>query len=106
MLVKVTHPMVKFLKENSKFKDLYSFSYEEINQELYQLHVDSNIWNNEIDYNPRTNKMKFIKVTYPDGYYACPKCITTKDLNKCLMGFSGKVTAEEFINAFDRMVEI
>lgn len=109
MQCKVSRPMVKLLKENSKFKDLYEFSYEEIEKSLYEMYVDYNIWQNEIDLNVRNGKMKFIKVKYPDEYYACSKCITTKNLNDCLKYFERKgkhFTTEEFIQAFDSMIEI
>ena len=109
MKCKVSRVMVKFLKENSKFKNLYEFSYEEVRKDLYRMYVDYNIWQNEIDLNVRNGKMKLIKVKYPDEYYSCSKYITTKNLNDCLKSIECKgkhFTTEEFIQAFDSMIEI
>lgn len=106
MIVKVSKTMVKFLKENSKFKSIYDFSYEEIDPTRYQWYVDSDLLNNEIDWNDKTGKMKYIRIKYPDEYYACPKCITTRNLNNCIKEFKGKLSAEDFITAFDSMIEI
>lgn len=60
-------------------------SVRKMSENEYRMHVGSfALWDAEQygDYDWQTGKFKAIVVLYPDDYYACPRYITTKELDK------------------------
>ena len=93
MQVKPTHKMVSFLK---KILDGCTVDLVELSPEQFKWYVDYNEFDHESDFNWETRTFKVIRVSYPDEYYACPKYLTTKDLQFCLK-HSNK-TLDSFLN--------
>ena len=77
MKVKVTKVLARTLNKNIKE---FSIEYDEMSEAAYRAYVDSNLFNNEGDYNYNTGKFKVFRVVYPDGCYSFNRYITTKDL--------------------------
>lgn len=97
MYVKVSKTLVNYL--NKEIKNGLRFEYREIKPELYKVCVNCMPeWVDlETDYNPKTDKMKYIAVIYPSEYYALNDYISTSDLLRIFKG-SDK-TAGGFIQA-------
>lgn len=93
MKIKPTHKMVSFLK---KVLDGCKVNLVELNPEQFKWCVDYNEFDHESDFDWETRTFKVIRVTYPDEYYACPKYLTTKDLQFCLK--QSNKTLDSFLN--------
>ena len=60
-------------------------SVRKMSENEYRMNVGSfGLWDAEQygDYDWQTGKYKAIVILYPDDYYACPRYITTKELDK------------------------
>lgn len=79
MKVKATHPMVKLMQQATPN---YDIRLVKMTTDQYKMMVDIDIFNHEADYNDRTGMMQVIRVGYPANYYAMPRYVTTKDLNR------------------------
>ena len=83
MKVLATKTMVnainEFLKENGK--DARAV-YETMSRRAFEINVDFDIWDNERDYLPASDKMRAIKIVYPVEYYAMPRYLTSAALVK------------------------
>lgn len=104
MIVKVSKTLVNYL--NKEIKNGLRFEYREIKPELYNvcINCDPSWIDIETDYNPKTDKMKYIAVVYPSEYYALNDYISTSDLlrifkgsNKTAAGFIESVKNEYMI---------
>jgi hypothetical protein len=60
----------------------YKISLVKIPRERYIALVDCDIFANDIDYDMRTGNMKAILVEYPIEYYAMPRYVTTRELQR------------------------
>ena len=65
---------------------------------------DTGWFDDSRDYNPKTGKTKFIKVVYPDEFYAMPRFLSTKDLEEGLR--KSDRTLEGFLNAMESVIAI
>ena len=72
-------------------------------QKMYAWHVGS-AWENETDWNATTGKMRVIKVLYPDEWYAMPRYLTTKDLQR--LAYESDRTYDGFMNTVLKDIEI
>lgn len=104
MIVKVSKTLVNYL--NKEIKNGLRFEYREIKPELYKVCVNCMPeWVDlETDYNPKTDKMKYITVIYPPEYYALNDYISTSELlrifkrsDKTAAGFIESVKNEYMI---------
>lgn len=84
MKTKVSKAMVKTLNKELKSRDFTNidkFTYDDtLDENMYYLFVDDNIYNHGNDYNVDTRKFKVIHITYKHGCYAYGNYITTNDL--------------------------
>lgn len=101
MKVKATNTLKNYLQEQIPH---YRFYLLKMGIEQYRITVDYDIFRNETDFNSATNKMSVLQVVYPSDYYASPKYLTTRDLNR-IFSRSDK-TAEGFIKAVREEIEI
>ena len=79
MNIKVTKAFVKELNKHLTSAKAY---YREFSRHEYAMKIDYDLYSNEIDYSPKTGKFAAILIEYPDSYYAMPKSLTTRELNR------------------------
>ena len=101
MRVMVSVPMVKFIK---KALPEYAVSLEKYSMDQYRAYVDYDVLSNETDWNYETSRFKVIRIGYPANYYAMPRYLTTRELNK-IFSRSDK-TADGFISEIRAAIEI
>lgn len=83
MKVQATKAMTSEI--NAYFKENgipYEAIYETMSPAAYRWEVDINAEQHEDDFLPATGKMRAIKISYPENFYACPRYVTTRDLLK------------------------
>lgn len=100
MKLKITKVLAK---ELNKRINAFDIEYDELNESSYRFYVDCSIFDNEIDYNYKTDKFKVFRVIYPDSYYAMSHYITTKDLVRMFRRLSNKTIddlVQEIINEY------
>lgn len=100
MQLRITKKLAKLLDKNSP----YDIVYGEMDHSLYGAYVDYNYSSYAYDMNYSTNKLKYIKVIYPDEYYAIPTYITTMDLIRIYKHCTEK-TLDAFIKEFNAEVD-
>lgn len=83
---------------NKEFENL------DIHKEQITRNDFSCFWNNEKDYDFSTGKFNVIVVDYPAHYYAMPRLITTKDLERIYHSSNG--TWKDFVKEFFEEVQI
>ena len=101
MKVKATKAMTKYLNDHI---ENITFTLEKLTEAAYRMQVDIDTYLNEIDYSIKTGLFSVIKVSYPGEYYAMPRYLTTKDLNRIFA--RSDHTAEGFIKAVLSDIEI
>ena len=75
----MTNAINDFLKENGERKRAI---YETLSRWAYKCMIDFDVWANEIDYLPKTDALRVIKIVYPPEYFAMPRYLTSNDLVK------------------------
>ena len=75
-----------------------------MNHSLYGAYVDYEYRSYNYDMNYSTNKLRYIKVIYPDEFYALDRYITTMDLIRIYKHCTVK-TLEAFIQEFNAEVD-
>jgi len=105
MYIRVSKTLTNYLNKEIKNAGL-RFEYREIKPELYNVYIncDPSWIDIELDYNAKTDKMKYITVVYPPEYYAMNDHISTSDLlrifkrsDKTAAGFIESVKNEYMI---------
>ena len=71
-----------FTKELNKHLTSAKAYYRELTRHEYAMQVDYDLYSNEIDYSPKTGRFSVIQIEYPESYYAMPKHLTTRELNR------------------------
>ena len=82
----------------------YEFQFDELPPRLYEWHVRMDSYKYENDWQEDKGLFKFIRVIYPDDYYAMNKHLTTNDLERCFKHSDG--TYNSFMNQVMKEVEI
>ena len=77
----------------------------EMSENMYRMWVTYDIFAAEKDYDSSTGMYKAIKLTYPEGYYAMPRYLTTSELNKEFRRMRVE-TKDELVTMLKRMSEI
>lgn len=105
MKAKVTKALAARLRSEflEKFPG-YRFSYETYTQSEYQRYVDYDLFRHEEDFDYKTGMMKVIRVSYPDEYYACPRHLTTRDVQQAAR--RGHGTMEGFLREIENTIAI
>ncbi len=80
MRVQATKTMAKAINDYTG-KKTFSARYVEMNTDNYKFYVGS-FFDNIMDYNSAKGVMVAIEITYPAEYYAMPRFLTTKDLDR------------------------
>lgn len=105
MKVKATNPMTKLI--NNYFISIgsdYRATLEKLTPEQFERVVDFDLFRNTTDYNANTRKFQAIRISYPAGYYALDKYITTREL---LTAFrESDKTAAGFLKNLYKIIEI
>lgn len=98
-----------FKSQQGRFKG-YCAVYNTATPQAYAWHVgsiyDAEDWG---DFNATTGTVRYITVTYPDGAYATPRHLSTKDLAdicRQVRHDNGAITLDEFMSAVLDAVEV
>lgn len=51
-------------------------------ESAYEFYTGINLWDGERDYDYKRGDYKVIAIAYPPEYYACPRYLTTYELNR------------------------
>lgn len=106
MKVQATRVMANALNKGAReHGKAYAFRHITVTPQEYERYIDSDLFTAEDygDYNASTGKLRAIKVVYPDEYYAMPRYLTTRALNR---EFVSGDTAESYIKRVLESVEI
>lgn len=104
MKVKVTKVMTDEINKYFQKNGIgYTAYFVEYSPTEYNIYVGSSMCH-ENDYDWTKNKMKAIKIAYPDNYYAMPRYLTTDDLYK--MFWKCNKTIDGFMKELHSEVEI
>ena len=76
---KITKAINDFLKENG---ERMRAKYVTMSRRAFEINVDFDLWENEIDYLPASDKMRAVKIVYPVKYHAMPRYLTSAALVK------------------------
>lgn len=104
MKVKVTKTMTAAIKK--AMRTMYpaaSITLETCKADTYSRYVGS-VWENEQDYDYTSGQFKYIRIVYPDNYYAMPRYLTTRDLQHIAGRCDG--TMDGFMKAVKAAIEI
>lgn len=107
MKVMVSKTMCRELNKYAQTQPIfnqYEFQFDELSRRLYEWNVNMDSYKYENDYQVDKGLFKFIRVVYPDDYYAMPRYLTTNDLERCFQHSDG--TYQSFMNEVMREVEI
>lgn len=100
---KMASELRKYFKDKPPFNK-YGFQFDELSERLYALNVDMYPENHENDWQADRGLFKFIRVVYPDDYYAMPRYLTTNDLSRCFRSSDG--TFKGFMEQVANEIEI
>jgi len=101
MKIKVSKVMAKYM--NKQLPE-YRFTVIELSDDNYHYLTGEDVYTAEDwgDFNYNTRATKVIKIEYPDEYYATPRYVSTKELNKIFKGIKDiEVFNNEIRNAFE-----
>lgn len=105
MKLKVTNPMTNLI--NNYFRSIgsdYRATLEKLTPEEFTRIVDYKFFDHFEDYDTNKQIYKAIRISYPAGYYAIDKYITTNELTKAFR--ESDKTAAGFLKSLYKIIEI
>ena len=104
MKVKVTKTMAAAIKKSMRtMYPCVTVSMQTYKPDTYSWYVGS-VWENEQDYDYTSGQFKCIRIVYPENYYAMPRYLTTRELQRIAGRCDG--TLDGFMKAVYAAIEI